>query len=127
MNNPRNLKIVIVLLSMLFFALLGYLGFTNREISWWKAENGELACTVGGLRAMHDFEAGKFRLFVIAGKQVDDSYTGTNDGPFQIWVSHYFPEQPYPDRFSIEQGVAMYNAVMKFHAQTNKVLPTNSK
>ena len=137
MNNQKTSKIVIGVLTIVLLSALGSLGFAIWQNSWWKAENEELACNVGALRAVRDFQAGKLRLLVIAGKNMQDKFSGTNDGPFEVWISTYLPEAPYPDRCSFEWEVRAYNAIMKhkLHDQdiakqrsvtvTNTVAPTN--
>jgi hypothetical protein len=76
---------------------------------------------------MADFDAGKLRKYIIAGRSLEDKYTGTNEGPFQVWISHYFPEEPYPARFALEQEVAFYNAKMGLLQQAHtRTLATNA-
>jgi len=134
MNNSKKLKIVAAILAVVVVALLGCLGFAAWQISCWKAEDRQLAHSLGGLTASHDFQAGKLRLYVIAGMHDLPIYTGTNNGRFEIWYYPYFPEEPYPNRFSSQQEVLMYNSVMRLHEQnlhyhpsvtmTNIVSPT---
>lgn len=128
MSNPRTLKVVNVILIVALLALLAFLADSLLQNFWWKNEVAGLAYYEGAERADHDFHDGKIRLFVISGERKDDIYSGTNEGPFQIWFPQYYPH-PYSSRYSIEQMVWAYNESMKFNqnAAVKSVALTNSQ
>ena len=116
MNNPKALKIVIAVLVIALITSLGFLAHAFSQIWWWKQEVWGLDGQVAAYRALDDFGAGKFRLFVISGERSDDKFSGTNDGPFQIWFPQYYTEI-YPMRYSIEQQVRFYDDKMRYMQQ----------
>jgi hypothetical protein len=102
----------IVLLVIALFTSLGILGYTMWQNYMWKMEVDGLAGYMGSTRAMHDFRAGKIRLFVIAGERDEDKYSGTNDGPFEVWYPQYYPQYE-PVRSPTERMVEFYNRKMR--------------
>ncbi len=126
MNNPKTLKVVIAVLVVALFTSLGFLARALWRDSWWKMEVYGLAGYEGSTRALHDFRDGKLRLFVIAGERSNDKFSGTNDGPFQVWYPQYYTEL-YPMRYSIEQQVEFYNRKMRYmHEHPEKFLTTTN-
>jgi hypothetical protein len=79
----------------------------------WEMQVYGLAGYEGSTRARQDFQAGKLRLFVLAGERSDDKFSGTNDGPFEVWYPQFYP-QYYPFRYSTEQMVKFYNDKMRY-------------
>jgi hypothetical protein len=65
---------------------------------------------------------------VLHGQNEHLRYSGSNDGPFEIWISSFYPSLGYPERYSTEQQVESYNRKMrymhehpeKFVARTNR-------
>jgi len=113
MNNPRALKIVI---GVLVVGLCTSLGFLVRALSnnfTWKLQVDSLARYEGSTRARHDFQSGRLRLFVISGGRSDDKFSGTNDGPFEVWFPQYFSEIR-PFRYAADTMVAAYNDRMRY-------------
>ncbi len=114
MNGCRVLKIAVVLNT---FALVVSLGFVVREYRLnclWQQQTFGLAGYMGAERALHDFRQGKLRIFKIAGASDNDKFSGKSDGPFQIWISAYFPSLGYPELYATNQMVRVYNAKMRF-------------
>lgn len=111
-NKPAFLKTIIVILIISLFTSLSCLKHANWLNSWWAGEVHDLAITVGQTRALNDFQQGKVRLFVISDERARDEYSGTNDGPFQIWFSHYWTEIP-PQGYSVERQIDAYNREMR--------------
>ena len=111
----KPLKIAVGVLVLVCLATIGILLFQISQNSLWTNESKQLASEVGGLRAMRDFQAGNFRLFVISGENLKDKYSGTNESPYEIWISAYLPTASYQERVSVEWEVRSYNAVMKLH------------
>jgi uncharacterized membrane protein len=132
LNRPTALKTVIVLLILALGASLGWLVYTRSQIGWWEMEVYGLAGFEGSERALHDFQNGKVRLFVIARERDHDEFSGTNNGPFQIWFPQYYTAL-YPMRYSIEREVEFYNRKMRymhehpdrFLTSTNQANPTS--
>ena len=132
-DNFKLAKVVIAVLVIGLFALLGILAYTLWQRFLWKQQVYALAAYEGGERATHDYQAGKLRLFVIAGERSDNKYSGTNDGPFEIWYPQYFPDS-YPLRYETEVMVSYYNHDMQFSyahpkesiAATNNVKQTRT-
>ena len=126
MNNPKALKVVITVLVVAFLTSLVFLAAALWQDFWWKKAVSGLACYEGAERAKHDFHDSKIRFFVIAGDHEDEIYSGTNDGPFQIWFPQYF-RKPYSLRYSAEQMVWAYNEEMRIDQNfaAKSVAPTN--
>jgi hypothetical protein len=116
MNNPKALKVVITLLAVALLTSLGFLAHSLSQIWWWKQEVWGLDGQVAVSRALDDFGAGKLRLFVISGERSNDKFSGTNDGPFQIWFPQYYTK-PYSLRYSMEQQVWFYDEKMRYMQQ----------
>jgi hypothetical protein len=126
MNNLKILKIVIAVLVAALFTSLGFLVHALWQNSQRKQQVYGLAGYEGGTRALHDYHAGKLRLFVIAGERSDDKYSGTNDGPFEILYPQYFPEY-YTFRYPTEMMVTFYNDKMRYmHDHPEKFLTTTN-
>ena len=127
MNNLKVLKIFSAILIVALCTSLGFLLHALLLNMMWKEEVHGLAGYEGSTRAEHDFRNGKLRLFVLAGERNDDKFSGTNDGPFQVWFPQYYPEF-YPMRYSEEQQVEFYNRKMRYmHQHPGKFLDaTNS-
>lgn len=120
MNKPRAPQIAI---GVLVVALCASLGFLVRALSnnfVWKLQVDTLARYEGSTRARHDFQSGRLRLFVISGGRSEDKFSGTNDGPFEVWFPQYFPELS-PFRYAADTMVAAYNDRMRYmHAHPER-------
>ena len=81
----------------------------------WVIQVDGLAKFAGTTSAKNDFEAGKLRLFAFSGERAIDTFSGTNNGPYEIWYSQYFTRdlRYQPFRYSKEQMVKGYNEKMK--------------
>jgi len=113
-NNPRALKVLIALLTA---ALLTSLVFLDRALwrnYWWEQEAYGLAGMVGTKQAMEDFRQGRLRLRAMQGENERLRYSGSNDGPFEIWIPQFYPSLGYPHRFSTELQVEFYNRKMRY-------------
>jgi hypothetical protein len=126
-NNPRTLKMIIAVLTIALVASFLFLIYSQLwENSNWKAEVNSLGRDQGWYEAREDFQAGKLKKLVIAGDHEEDKFSGTNDGPFEIWNPIYMSSWPYPDRYSVEMEVVGYNLGMRSEykqslAHTNNV------
>ena len=124
MNNPRKLTITIRALVIMIVVLIGLLVFSFGQMAELKDRNEvlkEQAYTLGSragvMQASRDFRDGKLRLYVIAGERPFERYSGTNDGPFEVW----FPESD--GGYGVEVMVSAYNDRMRFmHTHPTKFL-----
>jgi hypothetical protein len=127
-NNPRTLKIIIVVLTMAFLTSLGFLVHSQLwQNSNWKGEVRYLASVQGAEEAEKDFQAGKLKVFVVSGECHEDKFSGTNDGPFEVWTAEYYPSLPWPDRYSTQEKIKHYNLFMRSQykwslTHTNRVI-----
>ena len=97
-------------------ALCTSLGILARALSnnfAWKLQVDTLARYEGSTRARHDFQSGKLRLFLISGGRSEDKFSGTNEGPFEVWFPQYFPEIR-SFRYAADTMVAAYNDRMRY-------------
>jgi hypothetical protein len=126
MSIPTSLKVFIIALIIALFTSLGFLAHAVWLNVWWKEEVYVLAGYEGGTRALHDYQNGKLRLFKISGERDADKFSGTNDGPFQVWFPQYYTVV-YPMRYSKEQEVEFYNRKMRYmHEHPEKFLTTTN-
>lgn len=112
MDNPRALKIAIGGLILALCVTAGLLARAVADTFSWRLQVQNLAQWEGVTVARQDFESGKLRLFVISGKRDEDKFSGTNEGPFEVWYSSYFPDVR-AFRCAAETRVAAYNAKMR--------------
>ncbi len=126
-NNPRTLKMIIAVLTIVLITSFSLLIHSQLwQNSNWRGEVGYLADIQGAEEANRDFQAGKLKIFVISGECHEDRFSGTNNGPFEVWTAQYYPSLPWPGRYSTEQKIKSYNLVMqsKYHwslTHTNNV------
>jgi len=114
MNSTKTLKILIAVLIVALVTSLGFLGQAHWRNYSWKEEADRLASMVGTQQAKEDFRQGKFRVHLLQGDIPNFRYSGTNDGPFEIWLAPYYTSLGYPHRYSAEQRVVWYNDMMRF-------------
>lgn len=129
MNSPTALKILAAILALALITSLGFLGRALWRNYWWEQEVYGLMGLVASKRAMEDFRQGRLRLLVMAGENERLRYSGTNDGPFEVWIPQFYPSLGYPHRFSTEQKVEFYNRKMRYmHEHPEKfVTKTNTE
>lgn len=127
MNNPKALKIVIAVLAIALITSLLLFGRALRHKSPWEAEAVELANFKGSERALCDFQAGKLRLFVLEGASESDTYSGSNDGPFEIWIPQYYPPRGSANRSSMERWIAVYDHQMRYMHDHPEKFATTTK
>jgi hypothetical protein len=121
MDSPRALKIVIARFTIAVLTSLGSLGRVLWRNYWWEREAYGLAGMVATKQAMEDFRESRLRLRVLQGENEHLRYSGSNDGPFEIWIPHFYPSLGYPHRFSTEQQVQFYNRKMRYmHEHSEK-------
>lgn len=114
-NDPRRLKVIIAVLAIALITSFGFLVYSQLwQNSNWKAEVGSLASNQGYAEADKDFQAGKLKVFVISGECHEDKFSGSNDGPFEVWTAEYYPSFPWPVRYSAAKKIEAYNHHMRF-------------
>jgi len=128
---------VVGLIGLFALALLGSMVingwgcFQIYGIGGWRDVVYELQGMVASDQALRDFRDGHLRLYRFGGESQMAKFTGTNDGPFEIWVPHFYPSLGRAHRYSTEQFIAFYNRKMrymfsnpeKFSTTTNSVQP----
>lgn len=65
-------------------------------------------------RALDDFHHGHLRLYQLAGESDSARYTGTNDGPFEVWIPQFYPSLGHAHRYATEQFIEFYNRKMRY-------------
>src|SRR2546426_11148558 len=113
MNYPRALKVVIAVLTIALLTSLGFLGRALWRNYSWEQEAYGLAGMVASKEAMEDFRQGRLRLRMLQGENDHLRYSGSNNGPFEIWIPAFCPSLGYPHRFSTERQVQFYNRKMR--------------
>ena len=84
----------------------------NRPMGW----RDEVYLLEGGVacyRALDNFRDGHLRLYRLGGESEKDIYTGTNDGPFEIWTPQFYPSLGPAHLYSKEQFIQFYNGKMR--------------
>jgi hypothetical protein len=124
----------------LIFALFGLLSATllcsvliNAWSYWqiygiggWRDQVYQSEGAIASERALRDFREGHLRLYRLGGENEHAKYTGTNDGPFEIWVPTFYPTLGRAHRYSTEQFIEFYNRKMRYmHAHPDKFAKRN--
>lgn len=119
-TNPRILKLALAVTLILLLVTLHYkLHSDFSEYPRMKNDIESLAETAGGLRAEKDFDFGMLRKFVFSGSNSVDKFTGTNSGPYQIWISRYNPRPYEVSDFAIGWELYGYNQMMQKKYRTS--------
>lgn len=127
-NNPRTLKAIITILTIALVVSFIFLIYSQLwENSNWKGQVNGLARFQGWEEAKEDFQAGKLKKLVISGDHEEAKFSGTNDGPFEIWNPIYMSSWPYPDRYSVEMEVVGYNLGMRSKSEWSLTHTNNVK
>jgi len=119
--------LVIALIGLLSAALLcsvllnawGY--WQIYGIGGWR---DQVYVSVGGAaseQALRDFRGGHLRLYCLGGENQHDKYTGTNDGPFEMWIPTFYPSLGRVHRYPKERFIEFYNRKMHYmHSNPDK-------
>lgn len=83
-------------------------------IGGWRDEVYTLVGADAARQAMDDFQQGYRRLYVFGGGSARSRFTGSNNGPFEIWIPSYRPSLGRAHRYSTEQFIEFYNAKMRY-------------
>jgi len=121
MNNSGKARITVGALAITIIVLIGLLVHSLIQMAESKDQIGDLkeqvytfGSQVGEMQASRDFRDGKLRLYVIEGERPFERYSGTNDGPFEVW----FPanDRIYVGHFgyAVEVMVSAYNDRMRY-------------
>jgi len=114
MNISRALKILVAVLAVTLVASLGFLGRALWRNQMWETEAYGMIGLIATEQAMEDFSQGKLRLLAIAGKNDELRYSGTKEGPFEVWNPQFYPLLGYPHLFVKEKYVDFYNRKMRY-------------
>lgn len=95
-------------------------------IGGWRDEvYGQVGMTAT-TRAMDDFHERHLRLYTLGGESEKAKYTGTNDGPFEVWIPQFYPSLGRAHRYATEQFVEFYNRKMHYmHDHPEKFVRTS--
>ena len=128
-KNPRILKATLVVSIVLLLVTLHYkLHSDFSELPRMRNDVEMVAENAGRIRAEKDFSAGMLRKFVFSGTNSTDKYTGTNSGPFEMWVSRY-AAVPYDiSAFALGCELYEYNQTMvgKYRSSLKQTNSPNS-
>ena len=113
----RVAKVLIALLGVcaLGFALLAARAYWQVYApGGWRDQVYGSTGAFASRQALDDFRKGRLRLYQLAGENDTARYTGTNDGPFEIWVGDFYPSLGRAHRYAREQFVEFYNRKMRY-------------
>ena len=114
--------LVVVLLGSAVLIAWGY--WQIYGIGGWRDQLYASEGAVASRRALDDFRDGHLRLYTLGGESEKAKYTGTNDGPFEIWIPNFYPSFGHAHRYSREQFIEFYNRKMKYmHEHPDEFLP----
>jgi len=122
---------IIVLVGVLSVSLLASLVLAARSywringIGGWRDEVYGLVSITATTQAMDDYRAGHLRLYTFGGENEKREYTGTNDGPFEVWIPRYYPLLGRAHRYSTEQFIDFYNRKMRYMHTHPEKFPRN--
>ena len=83
-------------------------------IGGWRDQLYASEGAVASRQALDDFRAGHLRLYTLGGESERAKFTGTNDGPFEVWTPHFYPSLGVAHRYATEQFIEFYNRKMKY-------------
>jgi hypothetical protein len=113
--------LAIALLCSLLLNAWGYLQIYG--IGGWRDQVYGSEGVAASDQALDDFRSGFLRLYCLGGENEKAKYTGTNDGPFEIWMSQFYPSLGRAHRYSTEQFIEFYNRKMQYmHTHPDKFL-----
>jgi hypothetical protein len=104
--------LLVVLLGSAVLIAWGY--WQIYGIGGWRDQLYASEGAVASRQALDDFRAGHLRLYSLGGESEKATYTGTNDGPFEIWIPHFYPSLGRAHRYSTEQFIEFYNRKMRY-------------
>lgn len=66
------------------------------------------------LQALADFRNGILRVYTMPAEQESPKFTGTHDGPFEVWVLQYYPSLGAAHQYATEHYMKAYNSKMRY-------------
>ena len=124
---PHSLYFIIGVLAVLLLGsdvLIAWGYWQLYGIGGWRDQLFKSEGAVATRRALDDFRNGQLRLYTLGGQSEKAKYTGTNDGPFEIWIPHFYPSLGRAHRYSTKQFIEFYNRKMKYmHEHPDEFLP----
>ena len=112
-----NIKVATALLAVSTLAAFAAIAKLSWQINAPGGWRDELYGQVGAnatTRAMSDFRRGQLRLFHLGGESDKDHFTGTMDGPFEVWTPSFYPSLGEAHRYAKEHYVEFYNRKMRY-------------
>jgi len=116
MKTQKN-RIGVALLFVAFFCSLALNLWCLWQIYYfggWRDTVQLKASMQATLLALNDYEAGILRIYTIQGQREARAFTGTHDGPFEVWAEQYYPSLGPAHRLSTEECVKAYNNKMRY-------------
>ncbi len=80
----------------------------------WRDEVYGLSAYEAGRQAQDDYNGKQLRLYVFGANSEKEYFTGTNDGPFEVWVVQFLPLLGQANRYSTSHFVQIYNRKMRY-------------
>ena len=123
-------QIAIGLLGALLLGSVSLIAWDYWEIygiGGWRDQVLVSESLVAWREALDDFRDGRLRLYQLGGESEKRHYTGTNDGPFEVWVPQFYPSLGRAHRYSTEQFIEYYNRKMRYmHTHPEKFRRINA-
>jgi hypothetical protein len=113
MNKLRSLKIAMGLLSLLLLISLGLFARALWVNHCWKEAMDDIASQAGVASASLDFRKGNMVLWAFEGTDINVHYSGRHDGPFEVWVDAYYPDNPWPMEYARRKVAAVHNEYLR--------------
>jgi hypothetical protein len=113
----RNTLIAIAITGVLCLSSLFLIGWAVWQIygiGGWRDEVYALSGANAAQQAMDDFRQNKLRLYILGHATDRHQFTGTNDGPFELWIPSFHPALGSAHRYSTEEFVKSYNRKMLY-------------
>jgi len=114
---PRATYVIISVLAILLLSAASVILWYRWQIygiAGWRDQLYEAEGSVASRQALSDFREGHLRLYTLGGENEHPKYTGTNEGPFEIWILHFYPALGGAHRYSKEQFIEFYNRKMRY-------------
>jgi hypothetical protein len=116
MKTPASRIIIaglgIALLGCILLIAWGY--WQIYGIGGWRDQVYGAKGALASSEALKDFRRGHLRLYQLAGETESSRYTGTNDGPFEVWIAQFYPSLGRAHRYATEQFIEFYNRKMRY-------------
>ena len=74
----------------------------------------DVASQAGVASASLDFRKGNMVLWVFEGTDINVHYSGRHDGPFEVWVDAYHPDNPWPVEYARRKVAEVHNERLRY-------------